>query len=136
MPQYRAECPFHQGYSLCSWSQDFPGHSGLTKDLSLPSAQAQVRRLLREEVEGERAKEEEDGLARTKILGALSSVFDPFMDGYISLEKQNLEDVLQRTVSEDAVDRDGALPVLASSVHVFAYGMWQTQNDPLDPGVP
>ena len=71
--------------------------------------------------EDKRAKEEEDGLARTKILGALSSVFDPFMDGYISLEKQNLEDVLQRTVSEDAVDRDGALPVLASSVHVFAY---------------
>ena len=78
---------------------------------------AQLKRL----TEDKRAKEEEDGLARTKILGALSSVFDPFMDGYIALEKQNLEDVLQRTVSEDAVDRDGALPVLASSVHVFAY---------------
>ena len=47
----------------------------------------------------------------------LSVVFDPLLDSY--LEKQNLEDVLQRTVSEDAVDRDGALPVL--SVHVFAY---------------
>ena len=66
-------------------------------------------------------KEEEDGLARTKILGALSSVFDPFMDGYVPGEAEFGGDVLQRTVSEDTVDRDGALPVLASSVHVFAY---------------
>ena len=67
------------------------------------------------------AREDYEAFARTPILGALSSVFDPFMDGYIALEKQNLEDVLMRTSSEDAVDRDGALPVLASSVHVFAY---------------
>ena len=69
--------------------------------------------------EDKRAKEEEDGLAGQDPEALI--VFLTFMDGYISLEKQNLEDVLQRTVSEDAVDRDGALPVLASSVHVFAY---------------
>jgi hypothetical protein len=69
------------------------------------------------------ADDESDGakLARAPIVGSLSGVFDPFMDPYVALEKSNMEEMMAKVTADDAVDRDGALPVLASSVHMFAY---------------
>jgi len=55
------------------------------------------------------------------IAGSLSCVFDPFMQPYVALEKKNLEEMTQKVAAEEDVDRDGALPVFASSVQVFAY---------------
>ena len=60
-------------------------------------------------------------VAAAPVNGALSAVFDPFMDPYVALEKQNMEDMMAKVTAEEAVDRDGALPVLSSSVHMFAY---------------
>ena len=60
-------------------------------------------------------------VAETAVAGALSGVFDPFMDPYVQLEKSNMDDMMAKVTAEEAVDRDGALPVLSSSVHMFAY---------------
>ena len=60
-------------------------------------------------------------VAETAVAGALSGVFDPFMDPYVQLEKSNMDDMMVKVMAEEAVDRDGALPVLSSSVHMFAY---------------
>ncbi|KAH8043987.1 hypothetical protein JL720_17245 [Aureococcus anophagefferens] len=59
-------------------------------------------------------------VAETAVAGALSGVFDPFMDPYVQLEKSNMDDMMAKVTAEEAVDRDGALPVLSSSVHMFA----------------
>jgi len=58
---------------------------------------------------------------RPSVLGALSSVFDGFMGGYVELERKNMEDMMSKVAADEDVDRDGALPVLSSSVQMFAY---------------
>lgn len=39
------------------------------------------------------------------ILGLISGVFDPFMGPYVELERRNMEEMLQKAVAEDQVDR-------------------------------
>jgi hypothetical protein len=55
------------------------------------------------------------------VLGLLSTVFDPFMGPYVLLERKNMDEMMKKVSAEEQVDRDGALPVLSSSVHMFAY---------------
>jgi len=55
------------------------------------------------------------------VLGLLSTVFDPFMGPYVLLERKNMDEMMSKVSAEEQVDRDGALPVLSSSVHMFAY---------------
>ena len=43
------------------------------------------------------------------------------MAPYISLERRNLAEMMQKLINEESVDRDGALPVLSSSVNMFVY---------------
>lgn len=56
-----------------------------------------------------------------KILNMLSSVYDPFMGPYISLERKNLEEMMTKYLEEEQVGQDGALPVYTSSVQMFGY---------------
>ena len=56
-----------------------------------------------------------------KIIGLLSSVFDPFMGPYIGKERKNMEDMMQKYIQEEQVGQDGALPVYTSSVQMFGY---------------
>jgi hypothetical protein len=39
------------------------------------------------------------------IVGVISGVFDPFMSPYIELERKNMEEMLDKAVTEDQVDR-------------------------------
>jgi hypothetical protein len=39
------------------------------------------------------------------IVGVISGVFDPFMTPYIDLERRNMEELMQKSVAEDTVDR-------------------------------
>lgn len=39
------------------------------------------------------------------ILGMVSGVFDPFMGPYVELERRNMEEMLQKAIEEDQVDR-------------------------------
>jgi hypothetical protein len=56
-----------------------------------------------------------------KISNLLSSVYDPFMGPYISLERKNLEEMMTKYLEEEQVGQDGALPVYTSSVQMFGY---------------
>lgn len=39
------------------------------------------------------------------VLGLVSGVFDPFMGPYVELERRNMEEMLQKAIEEDQVDR-------------------------------
>lgn len=56
-----------------------------------------------------------------RIFGMLSSVFDPFMGPYITLERKNMDDMMRKVIEEEQVEEGGALPVYTSSVQMFAY---------------
>ena len=56
-----------------------------------------------------------------RIKGLLSEVFDPFMGPYIGMEREKLEDTMQKCIQEEQVGQDGALPVYTSSVQMFGY---------------
>ena len=41
--------------------------------------------------------------AETSLLGALSSVFDPFMGPYVLLERKNMEEMMRKVSAEEQV---------------------------------
>jgi vacuolar protein sorting-associated protein 53 len=55
------------------------------------------------------------------LRGIISKSFDPFMTSYVSLERRNMEQMIQEVMSQEIVDRNGQLPVFSSSVNMFAY---------------
>lgn len=56
------------------------------------------------------------------IAGRLSSVYDPFLGPYITLEKKRMEEMLESAAEEKAINEDDmSLPVFTSSVSLFAY---------------
>ncbi|TDH67125.1 hypothetical protein CCR75_005336 [Bremia lactucae] len=55
------------------------------------------------------------------IRGMISCSFDPFMTAYISLERKNMEQMINEDMSAELVDWNGQLPVFSSSVNMFAY---------------
>jgi len=55
------------------------------------------------------------------INGMLSASFDNFMEPYVSLERQNMEEQLASTVADTEIDTRGDLPVFTSSVKLFVY---------------
>ncbi|CAM9358933.1 unnamed protein product, partial [Chrysoparadoxa australica] len=65
------------------------------------------------------------------ISGMLSSVFDPFMDPYITLERRNMDKLTSKPGGKCAVediDADGKLPVFRKSVAVFVYIKGSTER--------
>ncbi|KAJ0409715.1 hypothetical protein ATCC90586_003223 [Pythium insidiosum] len=62
-----------------------------------------------------------DKLIQTFCEEQLRSSFDPFMMSYVSLERKNMENMINEVMSQEIVDRNGQLPVFSSSVNMFAY---------------
>ena len=55
------------------------------------------------------------------LIGKASSVFDPYMEPYVSLERQNITEQLLKATKENTVDSRGELPVFTSSTDLFVY---------------
>lgn len=55
------------------------------------------------------------------FIGTISGAFDPYMTSYVSLERNNMAELLENFARKEKVARDGTLPVLASSVDLFVY---------------
>jgi len=67
---------------------------------------------------GDSGKEEH---ALLPLVGMMSGVFLPFMGPYVLLEKQNLEEIIQKAVSDKTTDQRGDIPVFTSAVNFFVY---------------
>ena len=55
------------------------------------------------------------------LLGVSSSAFDNFMEPYIALEEQSMDELLVESLGDGAVDTRGELPVFTSSTGLFVY---------------
>ena len=55
------------------------------------------------------------------IIGIASSVFDPYMEPYVSLERQNMTEQISKAAKDSTVDSRGELPVFTSSTDLFVY---------------
>eukprot|EP00520_Triparma_pacifica_P006346 CAMPEP_0118656486 /NCGR_PEP_ID=MMETSP0785-20121206/13513_1 /TAXON_ID=91992 /ORGANISM="Bolidomonas pacifica, Strain CCMP 1866" /LENGTH=779 /DNA_ID=CAMNT_0006549345 /DNA_START=237 /DNA_END=2573 /DNA_ORIENTATION=- len=65
--------------------------------------------------------ESKEEYALLPLGGMLSGVFLPFMGPYCQLEKQNLDELLQKAVTDTETDQRGDLPVFTSAVNLFVY---------------
>ncbi|TFJ84963.1 hypothetical protein NSK_003991 [Nannochloropsis salina CCMP1776] len=103
-------------------------HSSLSHPLP-PALQeeetSQYAALAKDGKAAEQKKAVLDAAAVLPILGVVSGVFDPFMGPYIDLEKRNMEEMLEKALAEDQVDRSlnagTKLPVFSSSITLFVY---------------
>jgi hypothetical protein len=77
-------------------------------------------KYLSKDGQGARDEEEEPLLP---IMGALSSVFDPFMGPYIEFERGKLEEILRSApqADEEGIDHEGKVPVFSTSISMFVY---------------
>ena len=55
------------------------------------------------------------------LIGKASSVFEAYMEPYISLERQNMSEQLAKAAKDTAVDSRGELPVFTTSTDLFVY---------------
>ncbi|GMH59891.1 hypothetical protein TrRE_jg13419 [Triparma retinervis] len=77
------------------------------------------RQSLSDKTGGKQTDKEDHALL--PLRGMLSGVFLPFMGPYCQLEKQNLEELLQKAVADTETDQRGDLPVFTSAVSLFVY---------------
>ena len=56
-----------------------------------------------------------------RLVGLVSTCFDPFMMPYILLERKNMKDMMEKVRTEESVNRNDQLPVLSSSLDMFVY---------------
>ncbi|ETV97877.1 hypothetical protein, variant 1 [Aphanomyces invadans] len=127
-----------QRYEGGATDDDKPDLNDKGQVIDPASAEGIKRRLLRqkrlaeqnaiaEELKKKRTMEGEMGVAHEpeevlpSLNGMLSKSFDPFMTAYVALERKNMESMMHEVMASEIVDRNGALPVLSSSVHMFAY---------------
>lgn len=55
------------------------------------------------------------------LLGMASATFDRFMEPYIQLEREQMEEQLKQALTDTTVDTRGELPVFTSSTTLFVY---------------
>ncbi|GKY99434.1 vacuolar protein sorting-associated protein 53 [Mayamaea pseudoterrestris] len=65
--------------------------------------------------------ESQTSQATTPLIGIASGAFQNYMRPYISLEEQNLTDLLKEALEDRTVDTRGERPVFTSSTNLFVY---------------